>query len=175
EERDGGQARQRRQCGEAIQPYVKAAHANDQEDAQQATPATPPDPSGAPPRDPRRWRGLLLDRRLGCLLHRLLDIALGLPLPILEDGSKLGVRRRRLWRLRLWSLRFGRLRLWSLRLWRLRLWFGLLGLGPKRPLGDRIVGPVVLPCYKRALLAPWSERFFGQELVKRQHRRGPGL
>src|SRR5207253_9144790 len=60
--------------------------------------APPPAPPGAPPRAPRRWRGLLLDRWLGRLLHRLLDIALGLPLPILEDGGKLGVRRQRLGR-----------------------------------------------------------------------------
>ena len=135
----------------------------------------------------RRWRWGQVPgrgrRRAGAALRRRRREVFGrrqehqlVRLWLLPGRGRRGRRgRRRLWSLRLWSLRLGRLRLWSFGLGRLRLWFGLLGLGPKRSLGDRIVGPVVLPCYKRALLAPGSERFFAQELVKRQHRRGPGL
>jgi len=48
-------------------------------------------------------------------------------------------------------------------------------LRPKRSIGDRVVGAIVLPRHERALLAAWAERFFAQQLVKWQHRRGPRL
>src|SRR5207302_3029886 len=91
---------------------------------------------------------------------------------------------RRRMRLRLSGLRLCGLRFWSFRRrpllgWRrLRwrpLWFRLLRLRPKRSIGDRVVGAIVLPRHERALLAAWAERFFAQQLVKWQHRRGPGL
>src|SRR5205814_10622249 len=95
-------------------------------------------------------------------------------LGLLPGGRGRGGGRRRLRRGR----RFFRFRLWSfglnrLRLARRRLRFGLLGRRSKRSIGYRTVGPVVLPRDERALLAPRAERFFAQQLVKRQLRRGP--